>query len=57
MKTNLRKLLHGFLILVKNVGFDVLNAVDKKGSVFRGITSCSTLKFNKRFGGTRCLLL
>jgi hypothetical protein len=35
------------------VGFHVLIAVVMKDSIFWDITSCSPLKFNRRFGGTR----
>jgi hypothetical protein len=39
------------------VRFEVLGAVVVKRSVFRDITPCSPLKFNRRFGGTCHLLL
>jgi hypothetical protein len=39
-------------VIYENVGFEVLIAVITKSSIFRGISSCSPLKVNGRFGGT-----
>jgi hypothetical protein len=35
-----------------SVGFEVLTAVVIKSTIFWGITPCSPLKVNRRFGGT-----
>jgi hypothetical protein len=43
--------------LSKVIEFEVLTAAVTKSSIFWDITPCSPLKVNRRFGGTRLLLL